>query len=351
MRRLTCLLLAAVGMAISGRFPSSAAVFPQDSANSSRAAFLELIDRPRVPLLPETKSRVDGDLSVEDLSFATQAGERVPTLLYRRPGASGRRPVVIVLHGTGGNKEGLAGRLRELAKRGFIAVAIDGRYHGARAARTPGQLGPYDAAILSAYRTSKEHPFLYDTVWDVMRLIDYLETRDDVDRGRIGLTGISKGGMETYLAAAVDPRIAVAVPLIGVQSFRWALDHGAWDSRAWTLREAIDAAAKDGNESVGAGFMRRFYDRVAPGVYGQFDGPAMLPLIAPRPLLVVNGDSDPRTPIGGVRECMAAAERAYKAQGVPDRLVLHLEPNAGHQVTADGDAAALAWFEKWLKPS
>ena len=64
-----------------------------------------------------------------------------------------------------------------------------------------------------------------------MRLIDYLETREDVDARRIGLTGISKGGMEAYLAAAVDPRIAVAVPLIGVQSFRWALDHGAWDSR------------------------------------------------------------------------------------------------------------------------
>jgi dipeptidyl aminopeptidase/acylaminoacyl peptidase len=99
-----------------------------------------------------------------------------------------------------------------------------------------------------------------------MRLIDYLETRPDVDASRIGLTGISKGGMETYLAAAVDPRIAVAVPLIGVQSFRWALDHGAWDSRAWTLRDALEVAAGESKESIGAGFMRKFYDRVAPGV-------------------------------------------------------------------------------------
>jgi dipeptidyl aminopeptidase/acylaminoacyl peptidase len=190
---------------------------------------------------------------------------------------------------------------------------------------------------------------LYDTVWDVMRLIDYLETRPDVDRARIALTGISKGGMETYLAAAVDPRIAVAVPMIGVQSFRWALDHGAWDSRAWTLREAVDAAAKDAGSGVGAPFMRRFYDKVAPGVYGEFDGPSMLPLIAPRPLLVINGDSDPRTPIGGLRACMAAAEQVYKAQGVSDRLVLHLQPDAGHQVTPEADRVALQWFERWLK--
>ena len=157
--------------------------------------------------------------------------------------------------------------------------------------------------------------------------------------------------METYLAAAVDPRIAVAVPLIGVQSFRWGLEHGAWDSRAWTLREAIAEAAKDAGDSVGVPFMRKFYDRVAPGLYAEFDGPGMLPLIAPRPLLVVNGDSDPRTPVGGVRECMAAAERAYDSHGARDRLVLHLQPNAGHQVTPQADRLALTWFQKWLKPT
>ena len=46
-----------------------------------------------------------------------------------------------------------------------------------------------------------------------MRLIDYLETRDDIDPRRIGLMGFSKGGIETYLAAAADPRVAVAVSL------------------------------------------------------------------------------------------------------------------------------------------
>ena len=49
----------------------------------------------------------------------------------------------------------------------------------------------------------------------------------DVDRRRIGVIGISKGGMETYLAAAVDIRIAVAVPVIGVQSVGWAIANDA----------------------------------------------------------------------------------------------------------------------------
>src|SRR5262249_6471679 len=138
--------------------------------------------------------------------------------------ASGRSPVVIVLHGTGGNKEGQLPLVRELAAKGFVAVAIDGRYHGERTKAGKGS-AEYQEAILRAFREQREHPFFFDTVWDVMRLVDYLGTRDDVDPKRIGLIGFSKGGIETYLAAAVDERIAAAVPCIGVQSFRWAMEH------------------------------------------------------------------------------------------------------------------------------
>lgn len=325
---------------------------PGEGLARTRAAFLDLIDRPRVPLAPLSRAGVDaGGLMTEEVSFASEDGERVPTLILKRADAVGRQPAVIVLHGTGGSKSGMVPRLRELAASGFVAVAIDGRYHGERSGSAPPHgLSPYQDAILRAYRTGTERPFLYDTVWDVMRLIDYLQTRGDVDAARIGLTGISKGGMETYLAAAVDPRIAVAVPVIGVQSFRWALDHAAWDSRAWTLREAIDAAAQDSGATVNASFMRTFYDRVAPGLHAQFDGPAMLPLIAPRPLLIINGDSDPRTPAGGVRECIAAAERVYLSLGAGERLSAFLQPNTGHQVTPDADRRILSWFRTWLDP-
>jgi fermentation-respiration switch protein FrsA (DUF1100 family) len=184
-----------------------------------------------------------------------------------------------------------------------------------------------------------------------MRLIDYLQSREDIDGSRIGVTGISKGGMETYLAAAVDPRIAVAVPVIGVQSFRWALDHDAWQSRAGTFQAALDGAASDaGIKAIDGGFVRKFYDRVVPGIYGEFDAPAMLPLVAPRPLLVINGDSDARTPLAGVQESAAAAERAYRAAGAQDRFVLHIQPRTGHAFTPTAEEAALEWFVRWLRP-
>ena len=66
-----------------------------DPAAGRRTSFLKLIDRPRVPLEATALMR-------EDISFASEAGQRVPTLLFKRQQGSGRRPAVVVLHGTGG---------------------------------------------------------------------------------------------------------------------------------------------------------------------------------------------------------------------------------------------------------
>jgi dienelactone hydrolase len=317
----------------------------------TRAAFLKLIDRPRVPLAPEVKEVGETDGTVQThFSFAADAEQRVPGILLKQGKSAGRRPVVIALHGTGGNKESQLVLLKELAGLGFIAVAIDGRYHGERTKTGKGS-AEYNEAILRTYRTGREHPFLYDTVWDVMRLIDYLESRADVDAKRIGLIGFSKGGMETYLTAAVDPRVAVAVPCIGVQSFRWALENDSWRSRVETFQAAINGAAKDAAVAeVNTDFVRKFYDRVAPGIHAEFDGPQMLPLIAPRPLLVINGDTDPRTPIPGVTECAARARDAYANAHAEGQFQLRIQEKTGHAVTPASRQAAIAWFVKWLNP-
>ena len=323
----------------------------QSPPAETRAAFLKLIDRPRVDPAPVVRPMTAGaGLVQEHISLSVDASQRVTGLLVKLQGSTGRRPVVIQLHGTGGRKEQLLPRLTTLANRGFVAVAIDGRYHGEREGSARGLSSPYTTAILNSYKTGREHPFFFDTVLDVMRLIDYLETRPDVDGSRIGLGGLSKGGIETYLTAAVDPRIAAGVAERGVQSFKWALDHGAWDSRAWTFRDALEAAAGESNTPVNAAFVRQFYDRVAPGIYGEFDAPALLPLAAPRPMLVINGDSDPRTPMAGVRQSAAAAERAYKAAGASDKFMLRVIPNLGHENTPEIEQAMLDWFVRWLKP-
>jgi dienelactone hydrolase len=314
---------------------------------SPRADFLQLIARTHADLAPQvTTLPPSGRLSREHFTFAADAHERVPGIALKTTAARGRVPAVIVLHGTGDSKEGMVPLLEALAARGFLAVGFDARYHGERAA------GPNDylQAILRAYRTGDGHPFLYDTVGDAMRLVDYLETRPDVDRARIGMLGISMGGMETYLAAAVDPRIAVAVPVIGVQGFGWALKNNAWQARVETILPAVAGAARDALRPVDTAFVRDFYDRVVPGIYSEFDAPAMLPLIAPRPLLVINGDSDALTPLAGVEASASAAEDAYRRAGAAGSFRLLVQPDAGHEFTLQGQRAALDWLVRWLKP-
>ena len=337
MNRICLLVLAVIGV---GLEPTQA------QTPAPRADFLRLIDRARVPLAPEvTALPPSGRLAREHFSFSADARERVPGIALKLADSRGRLPAVIVLHGTGDSKEGMVPLVEALAGRGFLAVAIDGRYHGERA-KGPGD---YVQAILRAYRTGREHPFLYDTVWDAMRLVDYLETRPDVDRMRIGMLGISKGGMETYLAAAVDPRIAAAVPVIGVQSFGWALANNAWQARVETILPAVAGAARDGLRPVDGEFVQDFYDRVVPGIYAEFDAPAMLPLIAPRPLLVVNGDSDALTPLPGVQQGAKAAEDAYRRARTPEKFRLLVQPDTGHEFTLDAQRTALDWLVKWLQ--
>jgi dienelactone hydrolase len=316
-----------------------------------RTDFLKLIDRPRVPLDPQIAAiRHVGSLLECHFSFASDAQQRVPGILIEPAFQAAQRPVVIALHGTGGTKSDEIPFLRELAKRGFVAVAIDGRYHGERTKAGKGMV-EYEQAIVRAWQRSGEHPFYYDTVWDVMRLIDYLQTRNDADPKRIGLYGVSKGGIETYLTAAADPRVAVAIPCIGLESFRWALDNNDWQTRIGTIQNAFTAIATEENvTSPGTEFVRQFYARVVPGIDGEFDGPSMVKLISPRPLMAINGDSDDHTPLPGLQLCVDSARDSYRQARADDHFVLLIEKNTAHKVNPDAQAAAIEWFVKWLKP-
>jgi dienelactone hydrolase len=276
--------------------------------------------------------------------------QRVPGILVK-PKANGPRPVVIVMHGTSGRKEQQLKFLKRLAGEGFIGVAIDGRYHGER-----GNMKTYTAALVDAFKTfdhqPREYPLYYDNVWDVMRLIDYLVQRPDIDAKRIGLMGFSKGGVETWEAGAVDERIACVVPCIGMQSFRWEIDHDGWHARMNVLKGSFTESAESiGVKTPDAAFVQTFFDREIPGSTGEFDGPEMVALICPRPLLIINGGADALTPLPGVQLCAEAAKADYQAASADDHFKQIIEPKAGHTVTASSYTEAVNWFIQHLTPN
>ena len=323
-----------------------------------KAGFRKLLDRPKVPLDVKVASvkPLDGmvleHVTVASEKKASGAVERVPTIVLRPEKTNGRMPAVIVLHGTGGTKDGQLGFMKELVKRQIIAVAIDARYHGGRAGGAKGAAG-YNEAITKAWLTKPgqpmEHPFYYDTVWDLWRLVDYLETRADIDAKKLGMIGFSMGGIQTWLAASVDDRILVSVPAIGVQSFRWSLENDKWQGRANTIKAAHLQAAKDlGEKEINQKVCRALWDKVVPGILDDYDCPSMLRLFAGRPLLILGGTKDGNCPYEGAKLAIASAERAYKDAGTLERLRIMVE-EVGHNVTEAQRAAALDWFEKWLK--
>src|SRR5262249_38469036 len=94
-------------------------------AADPREDFLKLIDHPRVPLAPVIEDQpVAGGLLHYHFTYQSDAQQKVPGLLVKRSSAQGKQPVVIVLHGTGGDKQGQLPLLRDLANLGFVAVAI-----------------------------------------------------------------------------------------------------------------------------------------------------------------------------------------------------------------------------------
>jgi len=208
MKKLALVVLVACSPALLAQSPPTA---------QTKAAFLKLIDKPRVDPAPMVRPMTasGAGLEQEHFSLSVDSSQRVTGLLVKARGSTGRRPVVIQLHGTGGRKEQLLPRLTTLANRGFVAVAIDGRYHGEREGNIRGLSSPYTTAIFNAYKSGREHPFFYDTVLDVMRLIDYLETRPDVDASRIAMQGISMGGWSAPRAASGEPRLKAVIMASG----------------------------------------------------------------------------------------------------------------------------------------
>src|SRR5206468_2109519 len=97
-----------------------------------RSRFHALLDRKRVPLSQSIKSQNNGSLITVRGTFQSDEQETVPFVIIRPTSAANKLPAVILLHGTGGSKAGMEPLAKELAQIGFLAMAIDARFHGER---------------------------------------------------------------------------------------------------------------------------------------------------------------------------------------------------------------------------
>ncbi|QNI37094.1 alpha/beta hydrolase [Edaphobacter albus] len=215
-----------------------------------------------------------------------------------------------------------------LAKRGFLVIAIDPVGQGERLQH----LDPVTHKSLLSTGGTAEHmadglqtlltgtPIARYFLWDGMRAIDYLESRDDVDKARIGVAGNSGGGTQSAYTATLDSRVAAAVISCYMTSWNtlWA-GPGPQDS-----------------EQVLDGFLA-----------DHLDFPDFLISIAPRPVKMAVATRD-FFPIAGAHATFAEGKDIFHLLGVDDKIAM-FEADDTHGWSQPRRLATYQWLMRWLQ--
>jgi dienelactone hydrolase len=221
-------------------------------------------------------------------------------------------PVVLAFHGHGYGVKDIVGLWEDgaerrtpdgyhadfglaLCRRGFAVAAPEISCFGERQTDFSA-LGAGSAAPSTCLHTALLAFHLGGTalglrVQDGRRLVDYLETRRDLDTRRLGAMGISGGGMHTLFSTALDSRIKACV-VSGYFS---------------TFRDSILA-------------LQHCVCNFVPGLHRFGEMPDVAALIAPRPFLIEAGTRDPIFPIRAVRRSLARIRSIYRVFGAEARV-------------------------------
>ena len=267
-----------------------------------REQILELVGlsnlKSRGPVRWVSKGRIDRDTyHIEKILFESYPGMLVPALIYVPNRHTGPLPAMISIPGhvycEGKASDSVQARCVNLVRRGIIAMTYDyidtgERNTGLNACATMPYGGGNDHGLASFSYTAGTPTGL--EILDGIRAVDYLYTRPDVDRTRLGFTGESGGSNSTYWVSALDERVKLAVPVCSVTTFNyWIRNNRNWD---WHQRP--------------------------PGIRRIADIPTLLALIAPRPLLVIGslrGTDSEEFPFEEMQKAVQSARRAYELYG------------------------------------
>jgi dienelactone hydrolase len=159
-------------------------------------------------------------------------------------------------------------------------------------------------------------------VRDDQMALDYLFSRQEVDRQRVAVTGISMGATRSWWLMAMDDRIKTGVAV-------------------GCLTRYQDLIEEQKLKAHGIYYF-------VPGILNHFDTEAIISLIAPRPILFMTGDEDIGSPVNGIRKIDERVRPVYELYRKQDLFQNMIYAKTGHVYTADMWAKMQQWFEKYL---
>ncbi|MGH9374085.1 MAG: alpha/beta hydrolase family protein [Vicinamibacterales bacterium] len=265
----------------------------------------------RTPLRPEIFGEVKrADYSVAKVYFESLPGFFVTGNLYR-PAGDGPFPAILAPHGhwaygrlENTSLNSVPGRAINLARQGFVVLTHDMVGYG-DSRQLPHTFGGRRETLWGLSLAGLQ-------LWNAIRALDFLESLPYVQRDALGATGESGGGTQTFLLAAVDERVKVAVP---VNMISLHMQGGCLCENPPGLR--LDTT----NVEIAA-------------------------TIAPRPLLMVSATGD-WTKNTLERE-YPAVRALYALMGAADR-VHAVRFDAEHNYNRDSREAMYAWMARWFK--
>jgi len=269
------------------------------------------------------------DYRVEKLIYESQPGYFVTAGLFIPENLKARAPAVIYACGhtvNGFRSETYQHIILNLVKKGFVVLAFDPvgqgerlQYYNEKEGKS--RFGPtvehsYPGAqcYISGYSPTRYF------VWDVIRSVDYLLSREEVDPDRIGMTGRSGGGTQTAFAAAVDERILAAAPECFITSMEYVLK---------------SIGPQDAEQNL--------VHMISEGI----DHADLLEVRAPRPGLMITTTRDFFS-IQGARETFDEVKWFYEGLGAGSYIHM-VEDDEGHASTRKNREAMYAFFQQYLE--
>jgi cephalosporin-C deacetylase-like acetyl esterase len=254
------------------------------------------------------------DVVIEDIEFESEPGIRVPGWFLKPSSAASSFPVILMAEDRG--KDGLFedwSLIQKVTRVGFALCSIDLRTSGATRPRFPRE-GPlfygHDVEIAySLVNLSIGSPIIGQQTYDLLRGLDYLEDRKDVDRSRIGIFGTGTSGLTCIAGAVLDSRVRSMM----------------LNRTLLTLESVV--ASRDYDLPLSA---------FSFGMLREFDLPDLCGVAAPRAVWLLN-------PVGPQGEALALsdAQRAYRTADNAGKLSFRVQPD---QI----DEVVLEWARKTL---
>ncbi len=209
----------------------------------------------------------------------------------------------------------------QLAARGYAVLAVDALGWGDR-----GGLAYEGQQALASNFFNLGSSLAGLMAHEDVRAAGMLATLPEIDKRRIAAVGFSLGGYRAWQVAALSNDVAATV------------------SACWMT--GLKEMMVPGNNTLRG---QSAYYMLHPGLYRYLDIPDVASIAAPRPMMLLTGETDPQFSTAGVNAAYAKMRAVWTSQRAGNRLSTKIWPEIGHVFDEAMQDEAFTWLDRWLK--